>query len=186
MRHDPDKYLRRQTKQIQELLEQATEDRRLREAQRYLGLVDIFGIDPLLLAAQRLKRAMDHRSKINLPEEVILRLLVMMRDRVVPMPDPKTRKRGRTRISSSSVSSGRPRHSSRARCPSGTGTRPHKDACIVTCAIRTKPTASIRSVCCNAYLGLRACFRLANQRLEDERWLRPSREAAPAGPSGTG
>ena len=83
-----------QAKQIQELLEQATEDRRLSDAQRYLGLVDIFGCDPLLLAAQRLKRAMDHRSKITLPEDVILKFLVMFHDRCIPMPDQKARKRG--------------------------------------------------------------------------------------------
>lgn len=93
MKHDPNKYLNRQARQIQELLEQATDDRRLSDAQRYIGLVEVFGCDPLILAAKRLQRAMDHRSKIVLPEEVIIRLLVMMHDRVIPMPDSKTRKR---------------------------------------------------------------------------------------------
>ena len=74
--HNLDGYLNRQTKQIEELLEQATEGRRLS--------------DPALsrpcrhprlrpLAAQRPEAGDDHRSKINLPEEVTLRLLIMRR-----------------------------------------------------------------------------------------------------------
>src|SRR4029079_11275927 len=93
MSHDPIKYLGRQARQIQTLLEQATEDRRLTDAQRYIGLVEVFGCDPLILAAKSLQRAMDHRSKITMPEETIQKLLIMMHDRVVPMPDQKARKR---------------------------------------------------------------------------------------------
>jgi hypothetical protein len=35
---------------------------------------------------------MDHRSKITMPEETIQKLLIMMHDRVVPMPDQKRAK----------------------------------------------------------------------------------------------
>lgn len=93
MSHDPNRHLGRQARQIQSLLEQATEDRRLTDAQRYIGLVEVFGCDPLILAGKRLQRAMDHRSKITTPKEAIQKLLIMMHDRVVPMPDHKARKR---------------------------------------------------------------------------------------------
>ena len=35
------------------MIENASEDRRLIEAQRYSGLLEVFGCDPLILAAKR-------------------------------------------------------------------------------------------------------------------------------------
>jgi len=37
----------------------------LTDPQRYSGLVEVFGCDPLILGAKRLQAARDHRSKIN-------------------------------------------------------------------------------------------------------------------------
>lgn len=82
----------RQAKHIQEMLEQASDDRRLTEAQRYSGLLEVFGCDPLILAAKRLQRAMAPQSKVVLSEETIQKLLIAIHDRVVPMPDQKRAK----------------------------------------------------------------------------------------------
>ena len=52
----------------------------------------MFGCGPLILAAKRLLRATDHRSKTTMPEETIQKPLIMMHDRVVLISDKKARK----------------------------------------------------------------------------------------------
>ncbi len=91
--YDPQRSILRQAKHIQELLEQATEDRRLTDAQRYSGMLEVFGCDPLILAAKRLSRAMHPLSKIELSEEAIQKFLIALHDRVVPMPDQRQAKK---------------------------------------------------------------------------------------------
>jgi hypothetical protein len=75
--------------------EEASEDRRMTEAQRHAAVLKVLGCEPVIMDAKLIHLTMDKRSDFYraVPLPLVHRWLMDLHDRINPAPDRNTRKR---------------------------------------------------------------------------------------------